>query len=101
MNSSCSLEFTLLHLVLLSQVVSSFFKEMKVLQGCRHARIVQYVGRAIVTEESTIHFYLIMEYMPQVQMYIQYSKLGDPWTYFVIIRGHWQTYLNERKNWTS
>ena len=49
-------------------MMTSFAKEMKALQECRHARVVQYVDRHVDSEESAIHFYIIMEYMSQVRV---------------------------------
>jgi hypothetical protein len=47
------------------QIVSDFFKEMKALQKCRHPRVVRYIDRAFETVKSSVHFYLIMEYMSE------------------------------------
>ena len=40
---------------------------MKALQKCRHPRVVRYIDRAFETVKSSVHFYLIMEYMSEVR----------------------------------
>jgi hypothetical protein len=49
-----------------AEIVSSFLKEMKALQECRHPRIVQYIDRAIEPRRGIIYFYIVMEFMSQV-----------------------------------
>ena len=47
-------------------MMESFLKEMKVLQDCKHPRVVRYIDRVIDQNKDTIYFYIVMEYMKQV-----------------------------------
>ena len=54
--------------------MESFLKEMKVLQDCKHPRVVRYIDRVIEPNKDTIYFYIVMEYMKQVYIYTWTTK---------------------------
>ena len=68
LNIICSMNIYINLIFLYSlQSVTSFLKEMKVLQGCQHKKIVSYVDRVVEYDKKAINFYLVMEYMFKVE----------------------------------